>query len=71
MGDLEQCYSEMLSFADKQAGEYGPLEVAGVMMAQALTIYRSALDEDSYNRIVDTISDSRGQVKKFEQRTVQ
>lgn len=61
----------MLSFADKQAGEYGPLEVAGVMMAQALTIYRSALDEDAYNRIVDTISESRGQVKKFEQRTVQ
>lgn len=61
----------MLSFADKQAGEYGPLEVAGVMMAQALTIYRSALDEDAYNKIVDTISDSRGQVKKFEQRTVQ
>jgi hypothetical protein len=71
MTDLETVYGEFLAFADKKAGEYGALEVAGVMLAQALSIYRSALDDEDFDKLVDTVSDSRKQVKKFEQRSLQ
>jgi hypothetical protein len=35
------------------------------MMTQALSIYRTSLDEIDYNNMVDNISSSRNQVKKF------
>jgi hypothetical protein len=46
--------------------EHGAMEVAAVMMAQALTIYKSAMSEEDYNHMVDSISASRDQVKTFE-----
>jgi hypothetical protein len=71
MDNLEQLYVEFLEFADAKAGEYGTMEVAGVMIAQGLSIYRSALDETDFNKLVDTISASRQEVKTFGQRTIQ
>jgi hypothetical protein len=35
------------------------------MMAQALSIYKTALNDEEYNAIVDNISASRDQVKQF------
>jgi hypothetical protein len=35
------------------------------MVAQALTIYRTALSPDEYERICETIYDSRNKVKKI------
>jgi len=63
---IEQLYSNYLEFTDHMVGQFGHLEVAGVMMAQALSIYKTAMSEDDYNRIVDSISSMRSQVKKFE-----
>jgi hypothetical protein len=47
------------------------MEVAAIMMAQALTIYKSAMSEEDYNRMVDNISSSRDKVKTFERPTFQ
>jgi len=54
-----------LEFTDQMCSEYSPLEVAAIMMAQSLTIYKSALDEEEYNLMVDNISNSRNKVKAF------
>jgi len=62
---LEFLYQEMLGITSQMIEEYGPMEVAAIMMAQALSIYRTSLDEIDYNKIVDSISASRSQVKKF------
>ena len=35
------------------------------MMTQALSIYRTTLDEIDYHNMVDTISKNRDQIKKF------
>jgi len=51
--------------------ENSPMEVAAIMMTQSLTIYKSAMSEDDYNRMVDNISASRNQVKTFERPTFQ
>ena len=68
---LQRLYSNFLEFADHMCVENGPMEVAAVMMAQSLTIYKSVLSEDEYNAIVDNISASRGKVKTFEKAVLQ
>jgi hypothetical protein len=69
---LQEIYDRYMSFTDELVGEYGTvLEIAAVMMAQALSIYRSTMSEEDYNRMVDTISASRSEVKTFERPNLQ
>jgi hypothetical protein len=63
--DLEMVYTEMLDFTSRMVAEHGAMEVAGVMMAQALSIYKTGLDEIDFNSMVDSISSSRAKVQKF------
>lgn len=68
---LQELYSKNLSFVDSLCGEYGAMEVAAIMMTQALTIYKSALSSEEYNHMVDNISSSRDQVKTFQKVSLQ
>jgi len=68
---LQRLYDNFLEFTDHMCAEHGPMEVAAIMMAQALTIYKSALPEEDYNRMVDNISASRDKVKTFERPVIQ
>jgi len=68
---LEELYVEYLTFTDKMAEKYGAMSVAAIMVAQALTIYKSAMSEEDFNDMVDGISASRGQVKTFEKAVLQ
>jgi hypothetical protein len=63
--DLQNLYDTYLDFTSRMVEQYGSMEVAAIMMAQALSIYKTSLDEIDYNRIVDSMSASRSQVKKF------
>ena len=63
---LQTLYNNYLEFTDHMVGEHGAMQVAAIMMAQAMSIYKSALSEDEYNRMVDAISASRDKVKTFE-----
>ena len=69
--NLQQLYENYLEFTDHMVGIHGPMEVAAVMMAQALTIYKTSMSEDDYHRIVDDISASRDKVKTFESPSIQ
>jgi len=62
---LENLYEEILAVTAHMLENYGAMEVAAIMMTQALSIYKTALDEIDYNKMVDSISASRSQVKKF------
>jgi len=46
---------------------YKPLEVAAVLMVQALTIYKTVLNADEYEKIVDGMSDRRDEIKPLPQ----
>jgi len=65
MNQLERIYSNYLEFTDHMVGQYDPIEVAAIMMAQSLSIYRTTMSEEDYNRMVDSISDNRDKVKTF------
>jgi hypothetical protein len=68
--DLENMYQEYLDFNGKMIEQYDALSVAAVMMAQALSIYKTVLSEEDFDNIVDTMSDTRENVKKFTNSTV-
>jgi hypothetical protein len=63
---LETLYSNYLEFTDHMVSEHGAMEVAAIMMAQALSIYKSALPENEYHKMVATIYASRDKVKTFD-----
>lgn len=62
---LTDLYAKYLVFADQMALDHTALEIAAVMMAQALSIYKTALSESEYDNIVDVMSMSRKNVKTF------
>jgi hypothetical protein len=68
---LQTLYNNYLEFTDHMCVEHSPMEVAAIMMTQALSLYRTNMDEDDYNRMVDMISASRTQVKPFKGPVIQ
>jgi hypothetical protein len=60
---LDDLYQEYWLIHSQKLSTYDPLEVAAVLMAQAMTIYKTVLDDKDYNKIVDDISTMRDRVK--------
>ena len=42
-----------------------PLMIAGTLMAQAMRLYKTALSEDDYGRMMQSIMDSKDEVKPY------
>lgn len=51
-------------------GQHTPIEVAGVMMAQAMRIYKTALAEEEFDRLVESILESRKGITPFQKPTI-
>jgi hypothetical protein len=68
---LQRLYDQYMEFTDHMSVEYGAMEVAAIMMTQALSIYRSGMSEEEYNQMVDMISASRTQIKTFNKPVIQ
>jgi len=62
---LQELYDKYLDFTVSMIADSNTLSVAAIMMAQALSIYKTAMNDEEYNAMVDNISASRDQVKQF------
>jgi hypothetical protein len=63
---LENLYQDYWAFHATMIGkDHSPLAIAAILMTQALSIYKTVLEEDEYNSIVDSISDKRDKVTKL------
>ena len=51
-------------------GKNDPLACAGIMMAQAIRIYKSMLTENEFNIMVETILKSRPEITAIEKPTI-
>jgi hypothetical protein len=60
---LEDLYQEYWMIHSQKLSQHDPLEVAAVLVAQAMTIYKTVLDDTDYNKMVDDISTMRDRVK--------
>jgi hypothetical protein len=68
---LQEVYDKFLDITKDMCEEYSPLSVAGIMVAQALSIYKTVLSPTEFDKIVDTVSESRSEVKPFNGATLQ
>jgi hypothetical protein len=44
---------------------HGPLEIAAILIAQSMSIYKTVLANEEYDKMVDSISDMRYNVKEL------
>ena len=61
----EDLYANYLQFTGVMLEEYDAMEIAGIMAIQALSLYRTCMSEEDYQRMVKSIYDQRDQVKTF------
>lgn len=66
--EMKELYTIVIKNVASLVQDYDPLAVAGVMMAQSLSIYRSSLTEDDYNSLVESILARKDNVKTFNNR---
>jgi hypothetical protein len=63
--DITVIYTKNLVNIEKLIEDHDPLAVAGVMIAQAFSIYRTALSDEQYNEIIDEILKRKSAIRKF------
>jgi hypothetical protein len=63
---LEDLYHAQVKVVAQLTGAgYSPMEIAAILARVALQIYKTTLNDNDYNQIVDFISSSRDEVEKF------
>jgi hypothetical protein len=62
---IEDLYAKYLQFTAVMLEEYQDIEIAGIMVTQALSMYRTVLSEEDYQRMVKSIYERRNDVKSF------
>ena len=63
---IEDLYAKYLQFTSVMMEDYKDIEIAGVMIAQALSLYKTVLEEEDYQRMVNSIYERRNDVKTFD-----
>lgn len=61
-----ELYGKYLQFNGIMLEEYDAIEIAAVMVTQGLSLYRTCMDEEDYQKIVKNIYDRRNEVKTFD-----
>lgn len=62
---IDKLYEEYWLIHNEKLEHHDPLAIAAVLLAHAMTIYRTVLDEESYHAMVDSIDRMRDDVKKI------
>jgi hypothetical protein len=61
----EDLYAKYLQFTSVMLEDYEAIEIAAIMATQALSLYRTCMSEEDYQRMVKSIYDQRNEVKTF------
>jgi hypothetical protein len=63
---LVDLYDKLFDINLKLAEDYTPTAVAGVLLAQAMRLYRTVLADEEFDEMVEIISDSADYVEPYE-----
>jgi hypothetical protein len=63
--NLEAVYQPLWNVIGELSFKHSPTEVAGVLVTQGLTLYKTFLSEEDYKSIVTAILNSQDQIKKL------
>lgn len=61
----EDLYRKYEKFMQIMLEEHKPLELAAVMTIQALSIYKTFLSDEDYNKMIDSIVENKHKVKRL------
>ena len=68
---LDDCYQELFEKVVELQSRYPTQMVAGNMMAQALRIYRSTLNDEGFMSMIETIAESESNIEPYNKPTLQ
>ena len=60
---IEELYQDYWAIHAQKLEKHDPLEIAAVLLAHAMTLYKTVLNHDDYNKMVDDIGQMRDQIK--------
>ena len=63
---IEDLYAKYLQFTSVMLEDYKDIEIAGVMITQALSMYKTVLPDEDYQRMTKSIYERRNDVKTFD-----
>ena len=63
---IEDLYAKYLQFTSVMLEDYKDIEIACVMITQALSMYKTVLPEEDYQRMTKSIYERRNDVKTFD-----
>jgi len=63
---MEETYRKAIELCNQMLQEgQDPLEIAAVMTTVGLSLYRTVLEPEAYENMVDTISENRDKVREL------
>ena len=68
---LNDCYEELFKEVVDLQLKYPIYMVAGTMMAQALRIYKSTLDDEGFELMIENIVESESKIEPYNKPTLQ
>ena len=69
--NIENVYHEIMILIEKLLKDnYDPLVIAGVILNQSLSLYKSALSDEEYDQLVKRILDKKSMVEPYEARVL-
>lgn len=63
MEDVSDCYNEIFTKVIELQERYSEPMIAGNMMVHALRIYKSILNDEEYNSMMETIVDNKNRIE--------
>jgi len=68
---LNDCYEELFKKTVDLQLKYPIFMIAGTMMAQALRIYKTTLDDEEFRSMIETIAESESEIEPYNKPTLQ
>ena len=65
--ELNDCYQDLFEKVIELQEKYSSPMIAGSMVAQALRIYKTTLNDEEFESMVDAIAESQSKIEPFDQ----
>jgi preprotein translocase subunit SecF len=61
--DLDNLYEKYLLFTDQMAGEHDILAIAAVMMTISMSVYKTVMTDQDYDKILESMFERRSNIQ--------
>ena len=69
--ELNDCYQDLFMKVIELQGKYPSTMIAGSLVAQALRIYKTTLNDEEFKSMIAAIAESESKIEPFDQPTLQ